>query len=553
MRKFGKVLIYVVVCFFVAGVLAVVATGYQSNQSYDKTIVYLGDSICEGILGSSPFSERDSNCYYAIVGRRNNYRYVDRSVSGDTAKLMYNRLTSDNSVDKERQYWVSQADIVHISILGNDLLGGDIGQTAIYALQNDYEDIDLKLNQAAGYFAQSIQRIQELNPDVLILVNTLYNPLAPQTTLLTQEQKDEFMQIAEDPSQIRIVGARLVGRLNKIIYDYLDDHPNAYEIIDAYTAFDERYTEEFCGHLIYGDWLHPSNEGHAVIANLIQEKLEEKGLADPQKAVSRDKAMRIEQLERLYADTSLDIASIKSSISSAKSCQQISETYLSAVRGVTPIYINKPISVRKGKLFKEDKIFKLSSIKMDSKELSTFFNKDKCYVEYRKDGTFSIKLVPSNFLTLTANIFLMSQENDIDLSNMGPIGFGTDLETYLKGVFPGFDLRKIKESIELLTSIGLYIDGLDYDSPAMKELMDSMEMNLVIPKTFALPNNISFEIKGYYFIEQVGEFTNINMAVGNVSQNGYPFLFSILHTQEDGSQWIETSIEVSKITLYAEN
>jgi hypothetical protein len=190
---------------------------------------------------------------------------------------------------------------------------------------------------------------------------------------------------------------------------------------------------------------------------------------------------------------------------------------------------------------------------MDSKELSTFFNKDKCYVEYRKDGTFSIKLVPSNFLTLTANIFLMSQENDIDLSNMGPIGFGTDLETYLKGVFPGFDLRKIKESIELLTSIGLYIDGLDYDSPAMKELMDSMEMNLVIPKTFALPNNISFEIKGYYFIEQVGEFTNINMAVGNVSQNGYPFLFAILHTQEDGSQWIETSIEVSKITLYAEN
>ena len=151
-------------------------------------------------MGSSPFSERDSNCYYAIVGRRNNFRYVDKSVSGDTTTDLYNRLTRTDTPSLERQYWVSKADIVHISILGNDFLDGNVGETAIKVLLNDYTDLNKVRNKASQYFALSIERIKELNPDVLILVNTVYNPLDAAATLLSPEQKKLFRASKRRPN-----------------------------------------------------------------------------------------------------------------------------------------------------------------------------------------------------------------------------------------------------------------------------------------------------------------------------------------------------------------
>ena len=46
------------------------------------TIVYLGDSIAEALIGPSPLSERDNYGYYAIVGKTNGFKYYNHSVSG---------------------------------------------------------------------------------------------------------------------------------------------------------------------------------------------------------------------------------------------------------------------------------------------------------------------------------------------------------------------------------------------------------------------------------------------------------------------------------------
>ena len=146
----------------------------------------------------------------------------------------------------ERQYWVSKADIVHISILGNDFLGGNVGETAIKVLLNDYTDLNKVRNKASQYFALSIERIKELNPDVLILVNTVYNPLDAAATLLSPEQKETFLEQANgDQTKFRKVGGQLLQFLNGIIYDYLEQNPGAFEIIDVYTAFDNLYKEDY--------------------------------------------------------------------------------------------------------------------------------------------------------------------------------------------------------------------------------------------------------------------------------------------------------------------
>ena len=45
-------------------------------------IVFLGDSIAEGIAGMRPVSERERDAYYGVLGIRNGYDFKNRAISG---------------------------------------------------------------------------------------------------------------------------------------------------------------------------------------------------------------------------------------------------------------------------------------------------------------------------------------------------------------------------------------------------------------------------------------------------------------------------------------
>lgn len=543
----------VIVASLVASVLLFVANNKEQDDGYTKTIVYIGDSIGEGILGPSPFSERDSDCYYAIVGRSNNYRYLNYSVSGDTVENLYARLTKTDTPSLLRKYWISQADIIHISILGNNLLGGDISKTAVQELQNHYIEVDKLFSKAAQYFSQSLAVIKELNPNATILVNTLYNPLDDASNLLSSKQKQAIKDAGDGtPAAIRDAGTRLITKLNNIVYDYLEEHPNAYEVIDVYTPFQNLYSEDYekGTALFYEDWLHPSSQGHALMAKLIQDKLVQLELADNNFALPRYKKLRLEQLERLYCGTSVNTNAAKYAIASADSFLQVTDAYFSATKGVLPIYTGKPITRRKGEVFAQDRIFNISAINVGADNYGGFVDKDQSTFTFLADGTFAIKLIPSELLFALANIGLgVFLVDDMDISGgLGKANFDTDIEVFLTNIFPGFDLRYIKRSLDLLSSVGVHI-GLDFEDPSLAALADSLQQNMVIPAGITLPDSLYIQISGNYFVETAGDYTNIYMCVGNVSQDGYPFLYATLHTPEDGLPWVETSIEVSKITV----
>lgn len=84
--------------------------------------------------------------------------------------------------------------------------------------------------------------------------------------------------------------------------------------------------------------MHPSSEGHAVLADLTQAKLEELGLANKKTALKNYREMRISQLERLYSDV-VDVRSYKKQINKAKSCAEVSEIYYNAIAGKMPNYL----------------------------------------------------------------------------------------------------------------------------------------------------------------------------------------------------------------------
>jgi len=54
-----------------------------------------------------------------------------------------------------------------------------------------------------------------------------------------------------------------VNILNQVYYDYLEANPGAYVIADVYSAYQGR------DGLVFRDRLHPSDEGHAMIAKVL--------------------------------------------------------------------------------------------------------------------------------------------------------------------------------------------------------------------------------------------------------------------------------------------
>lgn len=336
MKKFTALIV-------IAVLIACCAFSLISCANSDKlTIVYLGDSIAEAILGASPIAERDSYGYYAIVGRTNNYKYINRSVSGDKTEALLKALNTPDSNASRRLYWVEQADIIHLSILGNDLLQEDFGTLVVAAFaHNDYAPVTPILDYARECFAKVIERIKELNPDATLLVSTVYNPADPQTKLLTDEYKQQLADLGYDSSYYRPAADLLITRLNSIVRDYLTENPGAYHIIDVYSAFAAEYEASPAkgNALIYSDWVHPSNQGHAYIAGMITEKLAELGLADTSVALANYKTLRSEQFIRLFGNSEgADVPAVTKAIAEAETHNDVSAAYFTGAAGLVPQY-----------------------------------------------------------------------------------------------------------------------------------------------------------------------------------------------------------------------
>ena len=103
-----------------------------------------------------------------------------------------------------------------------------------------------------------------LNPHAPIIFQTQYNPL------YANEQYSKYASFAE----------QLVPLVDEV-FDNLCKNYNNIFIADVHRAFDNYYKESSSYDVIQADGIHPSEKGHALIANVITEKinqLEEAGL-----------------------------------------------------------------------------------------------------------------------------------------------------------------------------------------------------------------------------------------------------------------------------------
>lgn len=239
MKKLIKIIAVMLVAAF--AVSALVPASVSANGKYNYVVI--GDSIGFGAGVVNP----GEACYGKIVADTNGYNYSNHSMCGyDTAAyLLHMKLPNVRNSIKE-------ADIISLSIGGNDFLTSNMVQLGFEAaVLDDLSTFDKIAATFYENFCRIITEIKELNPDAVILVQTLYNPMNNAISGFYQQGVD---------------------RLNAGYRRYQTESPGSIHIVDVGGAFK--------GHPEYiaNDCVHPNAQGNVVIAQLVLQKLKALGL-----------------------------------------------------------------------------------------------------------------------------------------------------------------------------------------------------------------------------------------------------------------------------------
>ena len=549
-----KVLLALLVLVMTACCVAtLVACNDDPVPSDKKEIVYLGDSIAEGILGASPLGLRQEYAYANVLGRRNDYVYYNHSVSGHLTKDLLAILQNELDYDGARALLlhVSEADVIHISILGNDVLQDrkdgafesdpvTMHNIILEAAKGEYTSIDRVLN---GYTAGEVTTVgsvenikgivdalKSLNPDALIIFQSVYNPIMDvDTPLIKQETRDalteEGFKITLD--SLHHLGDLLIKRLNSALTTVLETegYEDSFVIADGHAAFNEVYNADRsrAERLIYPDGIHPSNEGHAVLADLAQGILEEKGLAKASSALAGYKVMRKNVLADYFAEQT-DVAAASAEIDAAATCAEVTEIFFDATQGLKADYTDIDYSYAERTdivTVSEDISYEInwtrSSLMDIAKTLmnaiKTFIDNEASGVTLFADGTMQIKLAvnPAQINDILENgIGSLLVGLGIDLESFES-GIGSFAETYLEPIVPGFvpeDGTSIADNILNAFALAESSLGLKVvcDDPAEREeflktlasvlFEGNVDAPIVIPDGFALVVESEYTLGG---------------------------------------------------------
>ena len=568
-RKFIAAVLVIVMLACCVAVLA----ACNDDKAVEKTeIVYLGDSIAEGILGASPLGLRHEYAYANVLGRRNDLTYYNHSVSGHLTKDLRAILENedlDYDMARGLLLHVSEADIIHVSILGNDLLQSmNMNAVVLEAAQDKYDIINGIAATASENIAVIVDRLKELNPDALIIFQNVYNPLSEKSTLVDKPTRATLSaEYRIEEGDLRELGSGILDRLNGVLDNYLKDHPDAFVIADARSEFDRIFEEDYerGKGLIYPDYIHPSNEGHAVLADLTQGILEERGLVDGKKAIAEYKTMRKNVLTNYFAESGADVAAATAAIDAAADCAAVTKAFFAATKGFTPAYneIDSSYAQQSVRTVDRDMDFEVrwgdSSIwegaDIDVISLASgYADKDKTGVILRTDGTMQIKLVVD---APKLNGLLNNIGGGSALAGL-LAGLGLDMSSfvtsYLEPIMPGFsfDEDKILGSLQnAYDSLGVRFVS-DGDTDAFVKDIARLLSEGVADDDFAIPDGFGIVVESKYTLREVTypdgtTYTGVYLIPSDPDTQ--PYLVLSLYKDEGGWQWLNCMVDFIKLDL----
>ena len=574
-----KIIASVLCVVLLACCAAALAACNNDGETAEKTeIVYLGDSIAEGILGASPLGLRHEYAYANVLGRRNDFEYYNHSVSGHLTKDLLALLNNDLGYDGARGLilHVQEADIIHVSILGNDLLQDmSMNDVVLEAAQGLYTIIDGIAEAAYENITGIVARIRELNPDATLIFQNVYNPLSEKSTLVDEETRATLAAEHDTyPEDFRQLGAGILDRLNGVLDRYLAEHPGAFIIADAQAEFDRIFAEDYerGKDLIYPDYIHPSNEGHAVLADLTQGILEEQGLANASAALAEYKTMRKNMLDNYFDGIAADIDGVKAAIDAAADCSAVTEAFFDATRGLTPDYseINYDYAAQSTTSTSSDMSFAVnwnasslmgvslggesgSDSGSDSGDIlgmllgiaGDLFDRNKTGVSLGADGTMRLSLVLDPEMAEGLAMFLPA---------LGVLDMGSFADTYLEPIMPGFTSMDIIEVFGLAEeSLGLKVVS-DGDTDAFLRLLaGALFDGGQLPEDIAIPEGFGLVLESTYTLRTVTypdgtAYTGVFLTPSDPDTQSY--IVMTMYDYSDGTHALNLKVDFVKLDLW---
>lgn len=574
-----KIIASVLCVVLLACCAAALAACNNDGETAEKTeIVYLGDSIAEGILGASPLGLRHEYAYANVLGRRNDFEYYNHSVSGHLTKDLLALLNNDLGYDGARGLilHVQEADIIHVSILGNDLLQDmSMNDVVLEAAQGLYTIIDGIAETAYENITGIVARIRELNPDATLIFQNVYNPLSENSTLVDEETRATLAAEHDTyPEDFRQLGAGILDRLNGVLDRYLAEHPGAFIIADAQAEFDRIFAEDYerGKDLIYPDYIHPSNEGHAVLADLTQGILEANGLADASAALAEYKTMRKNVLDNYFDGIVTDIDGDKAAIDAAADCSAVTEAFFDATRGLTPDYseINYDYAAQSTTSTSSDMSFAVnwnasslmgvslggesgSDSGSDSGDIlgmllgiaGDLFDRNKTGVSLGADGTMRLSLVLDPEMAEGLAMFLPALSG-LDMSSFA--------DTYLEPIMPGFTSMDIIEVFGLAEeSLGLKVVS-DGDTDAFLRLLaGALFDGGQLPEDIAIPEGFGLVLESTYTLRTVTypdgtAYTGVFLTPSDPDTQSY--IVMTMYDYSDGTHALNLKVDFVKLDLW---
>lgn len=232
---------------WLSAVLAVSCFGVVSfAEEQPLDYVVLGDSIA---FGAGMVNTVDA-CYGKIVAETNGYNYSNHSIPGITSGVLLTMLKDGEKIRAN----VSDAEIISISIGGNNYLTNNMVALAIDCLvTKSMTRFDSIADVYYSELCQIMDEINALNPDAVVLLQTLYNP--------------------QDGAAAKVYG--LGGdKINEMIRKYDNEHPGEIVIVEVGEALNADRAN------FADDKLHPSAKGNEEIARTVLDTLYTLGLGD---------------------------------------------------------------------------------------------------------------------------------------------------------------------------------------------------------------------------------------------------------------------------------
>lgn len=522
-------------------------------------MVVLGDSIAEAILGPQPLSERDNYSYCSVVGKSNGFVYHNRSVSGHTTTDLLNYITAPEDNAYTVRTLIQNADLISISILGNDYIHTGLTSKAVeYGRYGTFTEADRILSKSYENICAIVDELRKNNPKAVILFQTVYNPFHDENVIIEPEAQVnikanlEARGIDED---MYAVSGKLLQRLNNVLYRYRDEHPGKIEILEVNAEFDRIHSQDpdRLKRLIYDDGIHPTSEGHAVIADVMQKKLVELGLVEASKSESvlnEVKKLRIDTLERLYATSGLALQETIDRLVAEKSFEGVTKVYFDAVEDYVPdnydtVYRNVPGTW----LMEEDTDYYITQLDLMDLSFYPYIDPEGSYIRLKANGEIQIRAQVSDRLLLLAAAALSSLDAAINVNDLG-------LQVYVGELFPGHTITDIARLLDAFYgSFGIRIDGLDLEEESIKAVVEHLKETGTILTDINIPDDLALVIEGRYFLKRVPSNTNpdgfVAACLGNSDTTTDPFLMLTFGTDFMGNESLTYTNHIVGLTISA--